>query len=181
MTCIVGLVHNKNVYIGGDSAGVAGLQLALRADKKVFHNGPFLIGFSSSFRMGQLLRHAFDPPKRHPEVDIEKYMSTTFIDAVRRCFKDGGYLKKDNEEEKGGFFLVGFEGRLFNIQSDYQVGESLHGYDACGCGEDVALGSLETTKHLKMQPGERLLTALKAAEVHSAGVRAPFNFVSSED
>ena len=30
MTCIVGLVHEGVVYIGGDSAGVAGLSLTVR-------------------------------------------------------------------------------------------------------------------------------------------------------
>ena len=35
MTCIVGLVHEGVVYIGGDSAGVGGLSLTVRADEKV--------------------------------------------------------------------------------------------------------------------------------------------------
>jgi hypothetical protein len=38
MTCIVGLVDKGDVYIGGDSAGVAGLSLSIRADEKVFGN-----------------------------------------------------------------------------------------------------------------------------------------------
>ena len=39
MTCIVGLVHEGVVYIGGDSAGVGGMSLTVRADEKVFQNG----------------------------------------------------------------------------------------------------------------------------------------------
>ena len=67
MTCIVGLVHEGVVYIGGDSAGVAGLSLVVRADEKVLRNGDFLMGFTTSFRMGQLLRYKLDPPRRHPD------------------------------------------------------------------------------------------------------------------
>ncbi len=54
MTAIVGLVHNATVYIGGDSAGVSGYSMTVRADSKVFTIGPYLMGFTTSFRMGQL-------------------------------------------------------------------------------------------------------------------------------
>lgn len=70
MTCIVGLVDQGNVWIGGDSAGVGGYDLMLRADQKVFRNGDFLMGFTSSFRMGQLLRYKLSPPKLHSDDDI---------------------------------------------------------------------------------------------------------------
>ena len=52
MTCIVGLIDGRRVWMGGDSAGVSGLDITVRADAKVFRNGDFLIGFTSSFRMG---------------------------------------------------------------------------------------------------------------------------------
>lgn len=86
MTVIVGLVNKGDVYIGGDSAGVAGLDITIRADEKVFTNGPFLMGFTTSFRMGQLLRYKFDPPKQTVNTDDMKYMVTDFIDATRKCF-----------------------------------------------------------------------------------------------
>ena len=47
MTCIVGLVHEGVVYIGGDSAGVGGMSLTVRADEKVFRNGEFLMALGS--------------------------------------------------------------------------------------------------------------------------------------
>jgi hypothetical protein len=34
MTCIVGYVHSGKVLIGGDSAGVAGLDIVTRADDR---------------------------------------------------------------------------------------------------------------------------------------------------
>lgn len=174
MTCIVGIVDGKDVYIGGDSAGVAGLSLTVRADRKVFRNGDFLFGFTSSFRMGQLLAHSFTPPKRYSDDDVDKYMVTTFIDGVRACLKTGGFAEKSNEAEQGGTFLVGYQGRLFKIESDYQVGFTDDGYDACGCGEQIALGNLFATKPF-MKPIDRVMMALAAAEQHSAGVRGPFH------
>lgn len=39
MTAIVGLAADGTVYLGGDSAGVGGYALTLRADRKVFRHG----------------------------------------------------------------------------------------------------------------------------------------------
>lgn len=174
MTCIVGLAHEGKVYIGGDSAGVGGYSLTVRADRKVFRNGDFVMGFTSSFRMGQLLHHAFSPPKRHPDTDVDKFMVTYFINAVRDCLKSGGYAEKHNDAERGGVFLVGYEGRLFRIDNDYQVGEAADGFDAVGCGEEIAQGAMFANKTGK--PEQRLRVALEAAERFSAGVRGPFHF-----
>src|SRR4051812_3616610 len=121
MTCIVGLVASGKVHIGADSAGVSGWSLSIRRDRKVFKNGPFLIGFTTSFRMGQLLQYSFQPPVRHPDREVMKFMAVDFVDAVRICLKNGGFAIRENEAEKAGQFLVGYEGRLFSIQYDYQV------------------------------------------------------------
>jgi ATP-dependent protease HslVU (ClpYQ) peptidase subunit len=172
MTCIVGLVDEGKVYIGGDSAAVSGLSLTIRKDKKVFRNGDFLIGGTTSFRMLQLLHYAFVPPAYDASTDLEKYMATAFVDALRECLKAGGYATKEKEQESGGVFLVGFQGHLFCIYSDYQVQEALSGYDACGSGDDVALGVLYATPDL--HPRKRIELALQGAEQHNGGVRAPF-------
>ena len=185
MTCIVGLVNNGKVYIGGDSAEIAGYNLRIRADEKVFKNGPFIMGFTTSFRMGQLLRYKFEPPKHLFDddgklIDTYKFMATTFIDSVRKCLKDGGYAQKDKDQEWGGTFLVGYRDRLFIIEDDYQVGESVDKYDTVGCGQQIALGSLDATGmanrfgNFKQSPKERVEIALSAAEKYSAGVRGPF-------
>lgn len=171
MTCIVGLVEKGNVYIGGDSAGVSGLSITVRADEKVFHNGPFIMGFTSSFRMGQLLRYKFSPPKQTIEQEDVKYMVTDFIDAAIKCFTENGYGNKSN----GGTFLVGYNSRLYHIDSDFQVGLQCKPYSAVGCGSDLALGSMYATEG--MDPEKRIILALEAAAQFSGGVVAPFHLV----
>ena len=172
MTAIAGLCKNRKVYMGGDSAGVnKSLDLSVRADRKVFKNGDFLFGFTSSFRMGQLLQYSLIPPKRYPEKDIFEFLAVDFINAVRRCLKNGGYAKKDDEVETGGCFLIGYAGRLFEIQCDYQVAEATLPFAAVGCGAVYILGSLYTSTG---DPKKRILKALHAAQEFSAGVREPF-------
>lgn len=77
---------------------------------------------------------------------------------------------------EGGEFLVGYKGNLYCIYGDFQVGLNADRYAACGCGDDLALGSLFTTKDLNMTPKEKLTAALEAASHHSAGVSGPYTF-----
>lgn len=176
MTCIVGLVHDGDVYIGGDSAGVAGLSLSIRADEKVFGNGPFIMGFTTSFRMGQLLRYKFSPPAQTVHQDDMEYMVTSFVDACRQCFSGNGF--GDKEATVGGNFLVGYKGKLYNIEGDYQVGIPRATFDAVGCGTDLALGAMFATDGL--DPEERINAALAAASTFSAGVAPPFTILRLE-
>jgi hypothetical protein len=183
VTCIVGLVDSAHgrIYMGGDSAGVGYYNLTVRRDPKVFRNGPYLLGFTSSFRMGQLLRFAFQPPTHPDGMDIERFMATTWVDAVRECLKAGGFARKNSDAEEGGTFLVGYRGRLFRIENDYQVGEALDGYDAVGCGADLALGALYASGLAQRNSAERVFWALEAAERGSAGVRGPFTLEVLEE
>lgn len=179
MTCIVGRTDGRQVWIGGDSAGVSGWDLVVRADEKVFKSGPFVMGFTSSFRMGQLLRYSLEVPE--PSTDnLHRFMCTAFVDAIRECLKKGGYARKENEVEEGGTFLVGVWGRLFRIESDYQVAETGCGYDAVGCGASYALGALHALCSTpNPDPETTVLAALAASEQHNAGVRPPFIVLST--
>lgn len=174
MTCIVGLVDtNGHVIIGGDSAGVGGLDISIRTDPKVFQNGPFLMGMCGSFRMGQLLHHTFHPPVHPKGMDDYKFMVTLVMDAVRECFKKGGYASTYMAQEIGGCFLMAYNSKLYRIDNDYQVGIPTEGYSAVGCGDQIAHGAMFATQSNRTGE-ERVKTALQAAAHFSAGVRAPF-------
>lgn len=167
MTCIIGYADpkDKKVYIGGDSAGVSGSSIQIRADEKVFRNGPFIMGFTTSFRMGQLLRYTFEPPE-HPEgCDDYKFMVATFIPAVAKCFKTGNF-------EKGGDFLVGYKSNLYEVSSDFQVAKLIDNICSVGCGDKVALGAMHALSHL--YPKERIIKSLEIATYLNSGVRPPF-------
>lgn len=175
MTCIVGLATGGHVIIGGDAAGVQGHDLRVRADGKVFQLGEFAMGFTTSFRMGQLLRYALDPPA--PDTwDLDRFMATTFVDAVRACLTAGGWMGKDQGRDDGGDFLVGVRGQLYRVASDFQIGRTSIGYDAVGSGSSYATGSLHTSHRLVGDPRTRVRLALEAARDNSASVAGPFTF-----
>ena len=175
MTCIVGLVDKEGVYIGGDSAAVSedDLSYNIRSDEKVFTKGEFIFGYSTSFRMGQLLRYKLKIPAHPKGMDSTQYMVTFFIDAVRRCFEDNDYNEMMTAD--GGSFMIGYKGKLYVILSDYQVAQAKENYAALGCGENFAMGAMYAS--VEKDPIKKIEIALSAAVAFSMGVKPPFNYV----
>lgn len=175
MTCIAAFINkNKTIIMGADSAGTGGWSRTLRKDPKVFIKNKMIFGFCGSFRMGQLLQFQLKVPDQPKKMDDFEYMVREFVEALRKCLKDGGYSKISDNEEEGGTFLVGYKGRLYRIDADFQVAESLDGYEALGSGEDLALGSLHTTNSLPMNSRRRIRLALEAAAYFNVACAAPF-------
>lgn len=176
MTAVVGFTDGEKVWMGADSEAIAGLTRVTRRNPKVFVNGKFLIGVAGSARAIDLMQYAFTPPMPKEGQDLMQYMTVDFVNAVRNCLSSGGYGEAQNGiESMGSIVLVGHKGRLFRIESDYQVGEYALPYTAIGSGEDAALGALFATDGLR--PRERIEIALKAAEQFNAGVRGPFTIL----
>lgn len=205
MTCIVGIEYDGGVLIAGDSAGMdSSYNITIRADEKVFsRKGPpqydtMVFGYTSSFRMGQLLRYDLTIPKLNYgsgyDTDVDRYMATKFMNLVRSCFERGGYLEKNNEKESGGSFLVGISkpiNALYKVESDFQIGRSREHFNAVGCGAAYALGALRAIDQLKVldqysdltitidEAMDYALIALRIAEKSSGGVRGPFLAVTT--
>jgi ATP-dependent protease HslVU (ClpYQ) peptidase subunit len=170
VTCIVGIAHQGKVYMGGDSVGSTDWLSMTLAQPKVFRNGDFIIGYTTSLRMGQLLQYKFSPPPMTE--DLMNYMVTDFIDALRACVNTSGFGRIKENQESSGTFLVGYKHRLFRIEDYYSIIETDE-YQACGSGEQLALGSLHTTQ--REEPFTRIKKALFAAEAHNPNVRGPFH------
>lgn len=164
--------------MGADSCAVSGSDFDIRADPKLFHNGPFLIGFTSSYRMGQLLRYKLVVPRHSKSKDTLEYMVTGFIEAVRVTLRDGGYMLTQSGREEAGIFMVGYRGQLYVVHTDLQVSCTTRNFDAIGSGYAYALGSLQTD--LTSGPEARLQQALHAAACLCTDVKAPFIYETSE-
>lgn len=184
MTCIVGLREGDSVWLGGDSLATDFNYYLLGAQPKVFtlevpESGSMVVGATGEIRLPQLLQHALTIPERRPGTDVMKWLVRDFIPAVRKTFKAEGYTYVENNREgHNGQFLVGFMGRLFKVESNFQITEDSRNVAAVGCGADFALGALFESK--AGSPKAKLLQALRAAEAFSIGVRGPFNFVEAK-
>ena len=175
MTCVIGLKHGGRVYIGADSAAVQGWSVRPSNVPKLFRNGPFLIAYTTSFRMGQLLQYELDVPKQEVN-DDRKFMVTKFAESVRKLLKERGFAKVESNSEKGGQFLVGYRSALYTIHNDFQVAEVAEGLDSLGSGSDYALGAMRALD--KSPPARRIKKALEIAAHFNMGVCAPFHVKS---
>jgi ATP-dependent protease HslVU (ClpYQ) peptidase subunit len=183
MTCIVAIAQNGTVYMGADHAASddkTGWILS-RKEPKCFKVGQYAIAFTDSFRMGQILQYSWTPPKYTPtktNSGLDKFMRTKFIDSVKVAFKDGGYgsIGSSSDEDTGGIFIVGLEGRIFTIDEDFHVGENMVNYMAEGSGGQIALGALYATKNQK-NPKLRIKAALEAATEFNMSVAGPYTYI----
>ena len=175
MTCIVGLEHNGKVYLGGDAAAVSPNEIQAISESKVFITGKFIIGYTDSFRMGQLLEYNLNVPKQEKEEDL-KYLITKFVPAVRECLRDGGFAKNENGVEEGGNFLLGYKGKIYYFGTDFQITRKIDGFDTLGAGESFAMGALTAID--KKDPEKALLKALEVASKCSPFVIPPFTVIS---
>lgn len=186
MTCIVGVVDGAAVWLGADScAGNTGMyeHYPIKEPKLFYCAGTpledsVLGGYTGTFRFGQLLaHHLVMPSERNPTADALGYLVGTFLRAVRTTLHGHKYLKVTDGVESvpdGSQFLFASHERLWTMQSDFSVLESLHGEDAVGGGAPYALGSLHATRGFKWPAHRRIAAALRAAAEKSAYVQPPF-------
>ena len=133
-------------------------------------DGKLLIGVVGSLRGSDVIRDLvdFDAP---PTGLAREYIVHEVARKIRRRLKD---------EDASVDVLVGYQGRLFVIGSDYGVHEAC-GYTAIGTGSEVALGALYTFRNSLMSEtyfSETLAIraargAARAACRHSVGVGEP--------
>ena len=191
MTCVVGLVGTGDeagsLLLSADSAGVVrGEEIYSLRNQKVFRVGPYLLGFTTSFRLGQVVRFGAELPELPPEllsseggsgVEIEGFLATDFVAALRRALADHGH---EQAFSSGGSLLVGVAGRLFVLGKDYQVLAAREPYAAIGSARLLAYGALAAMAGLET-PGlgleRRARLALQVAERFSPEVRSPFEVV----
>src|SRR5207253_5816115 len=144
---------------------------------KVFRLNPQIaVGFTTSFRLGQLIEHHVAWPGL--DGDELTWAITWFVPALRKALKLHGYAIENND--RGGEFLLAVRQRLFLVQPDFSVLETCDPYDALGDGEDFAMGAMHALWERTSDLGYAFLeAALAAAAAHSIHVAPPYTFVST--
>lgn len=144
MTCIVAIKDNGNIHMAGDLMGSDGFRGKVYDKSKVFIKEGFILGYTSSFRMGQLLEYAWVPPTQGVGQDDDSYIYVDVVNSFKSLFMDNGFGNKDKVEIETGEFIFGWNGRLFLHQSNHSLLESDH-YVTTGSGcyhAEAAIASL---------------------------------------
>ena len=171
MSCVIGLVDNGRVWMGGDSIAVdsAGWKVSDNSPK-VFRRENYVLGVAGSIRLRQLLRFEALPELRadEPERSVE-----VLVETIREMAEAKKLLDGAGELPSTGL-LVGFAGCLFDVQPNFGVVSPRCGYSAIGVGGPAALGALAILAHSNKGPEERIKQALSASAQFCAMVCPPF-------
>ena len=177
MTCIATWIEDGNVYMAADSASSYKSSIKPRKDPKMFLRDNMLFGFTTSYRMGQILMHKLVIPKQHSAQTAFHFMCTDFIDEVKTTLKNNDWIEYDGSKVRVAPFIVGYKGAVYHIYGDMQVEIPKFNFDAIGCAEELALAALYATRNKIWSPELRLMTALETAEMFCTDVRRPFEIL----
>jgi hypothetical protein len=138
MTLIVGvdltLDKKKYLYMAGDKCGSNGFTKDLYIKPKIFKRNNLAFGYTSSYRMGQILEYA-KISKDLPDWTVESNVYTSFVDWAKVAMKEGGYLKETNGVSQGGNFIFYNGKSLYEVQDDFSLLIPEDGLLAVGAGE----------------------------------------------
>lgn len=180
MTCILAKIHDGKVHMIGDKMGSNGFNHQVYGKiSKVFKNGDFVIGYTTSFRMGQLLQYYWTPPTKSADDTDDVYIFNRVATSIMKCFKDNDFGHKDGLKWEGGNFILGWNGRLFEVQGEMSLLE-YEEFTSVGCGEYHAVAAMETlkqTKQFEKNPEKFLATALSVAANCVVGVSHEYDYV----
>ena len=140
---------------------------------KITNNKQCLLGAAGDLRAINLLAYAFAPPV--PPVGagkrLDAYMTLKFIPELRACFDLHGYSLPERDSsshiaEHGSTILVGVNGVIYCVDSDYSWIIESSGIFAIGTGAQYALGALQVLCATKIAtPAQAKKNALKAIAI----------------
>jgi ATP-dependent protease HslVU (ClpYQ) peptidase subunit len=167
MSTVIAIKRKGRIWMGADGFATTSDGERRRVIcKKIFKNGPYLIGWIGSVRTGQTVKpEYFKAPKNVFD----------FPDRLLEHFKEKKCLATNTDDLcsiTGSNFLIATpKGRLFEILVDFQMNE-IRDFVSIGSGSPYALGSLYTTRKLKNSK-KRIRKALKAATVYDTATGPP--------
>lgn len=196
MTIIIGLVDEyKQIHFACDSCAtdMEGEQIESYKNQKIFQNDEYILGVSGSFRIMDILKFSFgtmsysnyffEQTENIKENITEEFctlkkmqfMVQVFIPDLIKCLKKNKALtNKEGVVSMDGNILVGFDGTIFCIDSDFQVGCGSHDFMVIGSASEPARGSLLNSYYSHQDPHDSLCFALLASKKYTKNIKGPF-------
>lgn len=174
MTIIIGLEDKGTVFMGGDSAVTTWPNcVEVVRDKKVFFMGDMLLGSAGALRTSQIVRHGLSFRYQFEQESLMDYLVNGIAEPMRDALKERGASKIEaNEETSLNWWLLGYRGKVYEIDGGFSITNTTRGFTAIGSGRDFALASMLALKHLP--PKERILESLKIAGKFDSYVKPPY-------
>lgn len=159
------------VAIQGDGWSVLGCdsrisdedgRFQISKEPKIVNNNGILIASCGSSRTANILHYGYTQPKPLSKENLNSFISSKFIPAMRKNFVDAGIdMKEDGEvAENDGGILISVKGEIYAIQNDYSWDTDIRNVYVMGSGGDIALGALAAlgvAKIKTMQQAENMI------------------------
>ena len=146
MTTIIGVEYANRCVVLGDSRVVGDSKIYSHPDMvKVVTNGNYLVGVAGDVRALQVVLHTWKPPAFlvKDKTNIFQFMVNKVAPSLKQLLTDAGLLdSKSPDKDFEINIIVGLNGSLFEIDSDFAVSRSDSGYYGIGTSSDLALGAL---------------------------------------
>ena len=183
MSCVVGLMFEGEVWMGGDSYGsIKGVsypgclpKFCRRAEP---NGAEMLLGGCGTDRFNNAMRYNLQIPAFSEGDDIHRYLNCDFTDAIRASLRNAGLVKvEDGQEYHENSLLLAFKGALYYMGSDFNFTSTpSRDFLVIGSGEDFAMGALHAGLHLTKLSAQAIVTsALQAASSLGTTVAPPFH------
>ena len=167
MTCIVGIVEDNVVYIGGERSLADDHNILSSPMPKIAMRDGWIYGYSGTIGIGQLMDIINLP--RAEGADF-KTIKTKIVPALSVAIDN--YSRDAAEHDTQ--WLIGVNGRLYEVSAaDWGVVEV--NYTAIGGGSQYAFGSLYTS--IDNTPIHRIEQALYAAITYSPTCQGPIDIL----
>ena len=143
---------------------------------KVVKNGKYLLGAAGDMRAINLLSDVFMPPSPSATMEgreLDKFISSKFIPALKKCFDDAQYGEKGEHESS---IIAVVNGVIYDIGSNYDWCRDAYGIYAVGTGAQFAMGALNSMAEGK----NRTLASAKQMLKTAVGVACRLDSSSAE-
>jgi len=173
MTCIVGIQNDKGCWIGTDSFSGSADSKGIMKEGKFVRCGKFTIGYTTSFRMAQIIDNLNKKPKTIYE----------FCEVIRDALKEKGFSEIDNNKEIGGTMIVSDGIEMWHVGSDFAYTQDSRNLYAIGSGYAYALGAMFVTRNEYPKQSEdwMLRAGLQVASECIPTVISPFHIRKIEE
>ena len=179
MTTIIGVQAVNGCVIASDSRVAEGGKVYTHPEMvKAAERGSYIVGGAGDYRALQVVLHGWQPPvvSAKAKQNLYEFVINKVAPSLKSTLVEAGIeFNKGSEDSDNKFelqLIIGINGTLFEIDSDFAVAMNDTGFYAVGSGGDYALGALHA--------GVTVLDAMRIAAINNNGTSAPFHILEQE-
>lgn len=176
MTTIIGVQYEDSCVIASDSRVAANGKVYTHPEMvKAVERGSYIIGGAGDYRALQVVLHGWTPPlvTAKAKTNLYEFVINKVAPSLKTTLSEAGIdLNKgsNSDDEKLELeVILGINGSLFEIDSDFAVAMNDNNFYGIGSGGDFALGALHA--------GASVIDAMRIAAINNNGTSAPFHIL----